>query len=50
LDAWNSGNFTGNYGEFHGAILKLMPEKQQPNLYRTGPPSASFESEQPFSI
>jgi hypothetical protein len=50
LDSWDAGGFTGNYGKFHETILKLMPEKQQPNLYRTGQPNAQFENERPFSI
>lgn len=50
LDTWNGGKFEGNYSKLHRSILELMPEDQQPNLYRTGQPNAAFEGERPFTI
>lgn len=47
---WNQGAFTGTYAEFHEALCESMPAYQQPDFYRVGSPSVSFEAQRPFSI
>jgi metacaspase-1 len=41
---------SGNYDAFHQALCHEMPSYQQPDYYRLGAPSDTFESQQPFTI
>ncbi len=50
LHVWKNGQFNGTYRTFYRRILKLMPPYQQPNLYKVGYPSVTFESQRPFTI
>ncbi len=50
LKVWDNGSFSGNYAEFHQAILDRMPPAQSPNYYVIGEDNASFEAQTPFSI
>ncbi len=45
---WNGGKFSGNYADFHRAIVRRMPRDQTPNYYTVGPPNAAFEGQRPF--
>ena len=49
-EVWNGGAFSGNYAQFHSAIVARMPSDQTPNLFRTGVASPAFEAEKPFTI
>ncbi|MDB5843174.1 MAG: peptidase caspase catalytic subunit p20 [Polaromonas sp.] len=49
-EVWNGGAFSGNYAQFHSAIVARMPSDQTPNLFRSGVSSPAFEAEKPFSI
>lgn len=49
-EVWNDGSFSGNYAQFHSAILARMPSDQSPNLFRIGVASPEFDSQQPFTI
>lgn len=50
LRVWNDGNFSGNYLDFHKAIVKRMPPDQTPNLYCVGTPSPAFNAQKPFMV
>jgi len=47
---WSDGSFTGNYSDFHAAILKFLPAYQSPNLYNIGAVNSEFANNIPFSI
>jgi hypothetical protein len=47
---WNDGQFSGHYGEFHQAIVSLMPATQSPNLFIVGKPNREFLMQKPFKI
>jgi hypothetical protein len=49
-EVWNGGSFSGNYAQFHSAIVARMPSDQTPNLFRTGVASPAFDAEKPFTI
>jgi len=49
-EVWNDGAFSGNYAQFHSAILARMPSDQTPNLFRTGVSNPAFDAEKPFTI
>ncbi|MBH2019883.1 caspase family protein [Polaromonas sp.] len=49
-EVWNGGAFSGNYAQFHSAIVARMPSDQTPNLFRTGVANPAFEAEKPFTI
>ncbi|MDB5868086.1 MAG: peptidase caspase catalytic subunit p20 [Polaromonas sp.] len=49
-EVWNGGAFSGNYAQFHSAIVARMPSDQTPNLFRTGAANPAFEAEKPFTI
>jgi metacaspase-1 len=49
-EVWNSGAFSGNYAQFHAAIVEKMPSDQTPNLYHTGVSSPGFDAQKPFTI
>lgn len=50
LEVWNRGSFSGNYAQFHSAIVSRMPSDQTPNLFKTGVANAAFDAEKPFTI
>lgn len=49
-EVWNGGAFSGNYAQFHSAIVARMPSDQTPNLFRTGAANPAFDAEKPFTI
>ncbi|MDB5743760.1 MAG: peptidase caspase catalytic subunit p20 [Polaromonas sp.] len=49
-EVWNGGSFSGNYAQFHSAIVAQMPSDQTPNLFRTGVANTAFDAEKPFTI
>ena len=49
-EVWNSGSFSGNYAQFHSAIVARMPSDQTPNLFRTGVANPAFDAQKPFTI
>lgn len=49
LNVWNDGKFSGNYRQFHSAIVKRMPPDQTPNYYRVGAPDPGFDNLRPFT-
>ncbi|MDB5931706.1 MAG: peptidase caspase catalytic subunit p20 [Polaromonas sp.] len=49
-EVWNGGTFSGNYAQFHSAIVEQMPSDQTPNLFRTGAANPAFDAEKPFTI
>ena len=49
-EVWNNGAFSGNYAQFHSAIVARMPSDQTPNLFRTGVSSPTFDAQKPFTI
>lgn len=49
-EVWDNGSFQGNYIKFHQHILAKLPDRQQPNYYKTGMPSVTFETQKPFTI
>jgi metacaspase-1 len=50
LTTYDEGAFSGDYADFHRAILDRMPPDQSPNLYLVGTASPGFEAQQPFTI
>jgi uncharacterized caspase-like protein len=52
MEAWDNGNFEGNYEAFHAAICntKSLGSKQTPNLDTLGGSNPKFDREKPFSI
>jgi peptidoglycan hydrolase-like protein with peptidoglycan-binding domain len=48
--AWNDGQFTGDYRAFWSAIVSRMPANQQPNYDTTGKPNSAFEAQRPFTV
>ena len=46
---WDSGRFTGDYRDFHKAIVRNMPSSQSPNYYVVGAANPQFERQSPFS-
>jgi hypothetical protein len=50
LKVWKNGAFTGNYGEFHGAILDRMPPDQSPNHFVLGAPNPAYDAQTPFDV
>ena len=50
LRVWSDGAFTGNYRDFHAAIVQRMPPDQTPNYFTVGSSNAAFESQTPFTI
>jgi hypothetical protein len=50
LAVWANGDFMGDYGRFHRAIVRRMPPEQTPNFFRTGAVDKKFEAGPPFSI
>lgn len=49
-EVWNNGFFSGNYAQFHSAIVEKMPSDQTPNLFRTGVANPVFDAQKPFTI
>ncbi len=49
-EVWNEGAFSGNYNQFHSAIVAKMPSDQTPNLYRVGLANPAFDAQKPFTI
>lgn len=49
-EVWSDGAFSGNYAQFHSAIVSRMPSDQTPNLFRTGVASPAFDAQKPFTI
>jgi hypothetical protein len=49
LQAWDNGNFSGDYGRFHSAIASNMPPDQTPNFFTLGDVS-EFSPQRPFSV
>src|SRR5262249_2676319 len=47
---WNGGKFSGNYAQFHQAILRKVPPDQTPNLFKGGAANAAFDAQKPFTI
>lgn len=45
---WADGQFTGNYKDFHKAILLKMPSYQSPEYFIIGLPNLNYESQKPF--
>lgn len=50
LDVWSSGNFRGDYNQFHSAILDGMPPTQSPNHFKIGVSDPEFDQQKPFTI
>lgn len=50
LAVWREGLFKGDYGSFHKAIRRRMPENQSPDLMTAGRPNLTFMGQKPFSI
>ena len=50
LAAWNDGAFHGNIADFHAAIIAVMDQDQQPNLYTIGAANPAFPAQRPFTI
>jgi metacaspase-1 len=50
LRVWNDGGFSGNYAEFHKAIVRRMPPYQTPNHYVVGKANPAFDGQKPFSL
>lgn len=50
LRVWSSGNFSGNYSEFHKAIVLRMPPSQTPNHFVTGAANLAYDEQKPFQI
>lgn len=50
LQVWSSGEFNGNYKDFHRAIVRMMPPTQSPNHFVYGAQNPSFDAQTPFSI
>jgi hypothetical protein len=50
LRVWSSGHFSGNYSQFHLAILGQMPATQSPNHYTFGAANDAFDEEIPFTV
>jgi metacaspase-1 len=51
LDAWADGRFQGGYAALFTALKgRISGTRQNPNYHTYGRPSASFESQAPFSI
>jgi len=50
LQVWKHGQFSGNYREFHRAIVKRMPPDQTPNFFYAGQYDRDFETQQPFTV
>lgn len=49
-EVWNNGAFSGNYTQFHAAIVARMPSDQTPNLFRSGVANPAFDAQKPFTI
>jgi len=49
LQVLESG-FSGDYADFHRAILHLMPENQTPNHWVVGRQDAAFDGQHPFEV
>ena len=49
-EVWNGGAFSGNYAQFHSAIVARMPSDQTPNLFRSGVGNPAFDAEKPFML
>ncbi len=47
---WDKGRFSGNYHEFHQAIIAKMKKKQQPNHLLLGTASSDYNQQTPFTI
>jgi len=47
---WGNGRFSGNYADFHSAIVQRMPPDQTPNHYLVGQLDAQFDAQKPFTI
>ena len=50
LDVWSSGNFRGDYNQFHSAILSGMPPTQSPNHFKIGISDPVYDQKKPFTI
>lgn len=50
LRAWSSGNFQGNYSQFHRKIVTSMPATQTPNHFFYGTHDQSYDDQKPFTI
>ncbi len=44
------GGFRGDYGAFHRAIRRLMPDSQTPNHWVVGRKDPAFDAQHPFEI
>lgn len=49
-DVWASGDFQGNYPDFHQAICARISTSQQPQYSQYGSGITSFRNQKPFSI
>jgi lysophospholipase L1-like esterase len=49
LQVLESG-FSGDYADFHRAILHLMPDNQTPNHWVVGRQDAAFDGQHPFEV
>ncbi|NWG26262.1 MAG: caspase family protein [Pseudorhodoplanes sp.] len=50
LRVWNDGRFSGNYHDFHVAILADMPPTQSPKHFVIGPSMPDYDRQKPFTI
>lgn len=50
LKVWKDGPFAGDYEGFHAAIVRRMPQSQQPNHFVFGPSAPAFDRQRPFTI
>ena len=50
LRVWSSGQFDGNYADFHRNILRRMPASQSPNHMVIGVANAAYDAEKPFTV
>ncbi len=49
-NAWNNGNFQGNYPDFHQAICAQISSSQQPQYAQYGSDLLAFRNQRPFTI
>lgn len=49
-EAWDSGNFQGNYPDFHQAICAKVSTSQQPQYNQYGLGIENFRNQKPFTI
>jgi hypothetical protein len=49
LEIWRAGQSRGSHRELIEGLKRVMPRRQQPNLYISGAPNARFENAPPFT-